>query len=172
MNEKERERRMEEDRLRRVREAVVLKPRSPGASTAAVAKPMDPDIMEAHAQVVLDHVAGMDPLWAERIRITREEKGYTALQILSAWVGHVLDTGSHMLHPPHPYFETGFKAAGARATCTECGRDFAAAFAGQRACSDACWEKTCEGRSAVAYDKHVDQQLAEDKERDADRMTD
>ena len=97
--------------------------------------------LEKEATHLLDFVRSLDPSWNERAKITMQEKGYTPLQVIGAWIGHVLDAGQHMLAARHPFFEQGFRASGAESQCPVCGQTFRVAFPGQQACNDACWRE-------------------------------
>lgn len=119
---------------------------------------LEPGDLQIMCTAFLNHVAQLDPLWDQRIKLTREETGRNDLQIVTAWIGHVLDTGSHMLHPPHPYFETSFQAAGSQRACSACDKVFSTHFAGETCCSDECYDAS-QGRG---FRKR--QQTAEEKE--------
>jgi len=109
-------------------------------------KKSDRERLEQCATELFTFVCSLDPMWAERAKITMQEKGYSHLQLFGAWMGQVLDAGSHMLSPPHKFFEQGFNAAGAERECDACGRTFKVGFAGQICCSDDCWKHLPQAR--------------------------
>lgn len=96
--------------------------------------------LEAAARVMMASIRKMNPDWDQKISVAQQEKGYTDYQCFAAWVGRILDSGEHMLHPPHPFFERGFVAQGEETLCPQCTRDFRATWAGQEYCTDQCFE--------------------------------
>jgi len=94
---------------------------------------------EAAAAVIIAAIRRMDPDWNAKVDVLKQEKGYSDYQCLAAWCGRILDAGEQMLHPPHPFFERGFVAAGNEGECPNCTRAFKAAWAGQEYCSDDCY---------------------------------
>lgn len=96
------------------------------------------DENELAAQRILDFCNGIDPAWSERLRAVREERGFSPLQTVGAFVGYVLDNSFHMEIPTHPYFHDGKFAASRERECPECHQTFKALHPGQVCCSNPC----------------------------------
>ena len=93
------------------------------------------------AKELLHYIGSIEPLWKERIDITRSEFSLDDLQILGAYVGSVLDGGQHTVVPRHAFFEPGFVAvdtSGGDNICPVCQKPWAPAYASQPVCSNAC----------------------------------
>jgi hypothetical protein len=86
------------------------------------------------AERLLKQVSRCDPMWAERIRITREEQGFDAWQFIGAQIGYMLDNGLHMHAPNHPAFLPQREGTAAQGYCGDCGKEFKAQWPGQRLC--------------------------------------
>lgn len=112
--------------------------------------------LEHNAREILKFIGSLDPQWEVRIEITRTDRGFTALQTLGAFVGHVLDAGEHTIIPAHPYFAPGYVTGGSSPVCPVCGETYTPAYGGQPLCS----KFECAA-------KHYNLKTAKDVEKDA-----
>lgn len=101
------------------------------------------DSLDAAAEVLLDHVRGLDPTYAARIQAKIDEQHLTAYQVLGAFCGYVLDNSLHMQLPQHPLFRQGATPTPLRQRCAYagCNKTFAAQWPGQRYCSFVCTQR-------------------------------
>jgi hypothetical protein len=90
------------------------------------------------AGVVLEYIGTLDPTWAERIQITKDEFQYDDLQCVGAYVANQLDAGLHTVIPRHPFFEPGFVPPQDGHVCPVCKLDFKPLYPGQPVCSNQC----------------------------------
>lgn len=97
----------------------------------------DEERFEAACEVVLAVVGSKAPEWAERIRVMRTERDFTAGQSCVSVFGYVLDRSLHLEVTPHPYLENGPLSL-IQTKCEECSKPFTPDVPGRRFCSDAC----------------------------------
>lgn len=91
------------------------------------------------ATELLEYIGGLEPLWAERIEVTKSEYSLDSLQCIGAYVGSVLDGGLHTVIPRHGFFEPGFiPAEPGGTTCPVCQQTWTPAYGGQPVCSNKC----------------------------------
>lgn len=100
----------------------------------------DEERFEAACEVVLAVVGSKAPEWAERIRVMRTERDFTAGQSCVSVFGYVLDRSLHLEVVPHPYLENGPLSL-VQTTCEECQKSFKPNVPGQRFCSNDCGSK-------------------------------
>lgn len=107
------------------------------------------DNQEKAAALILQFCRELDPAWRERIDARLAEKpGETPLQTIGAFIGIVLEAGSQILSPRHPFFDPGFEPAGVERECPRCHVIFPVLFAGQQWCGDECYERRDEPLTA------------------------
>lgn len=107
----------------------------------------DEERFEAACEVVLAVVGSKAPEWAERIRVMRTERDFTAGQSCVSVFGYVLDRSLHLEVVPHPYLENGPLAL-LQASCEECQKPFRPDVPGQRFCSNDCGSKAWKRKQA------------------------
>lgn len=102
-------------------------------------KPVNLDLESAY-QMVLDDIGQMYPDWADRIRIGRSERDFTARQFAGCMIAYMLEHGLHLSVVPHPLFQPGVDALG-ESLCPECQQVFRATVPGQKYCTNDCGNK-------------------------------
>ena len=90
------------------------------------------------ASVVLAYMGSLDPTWAERIKITKDEFGYDDLQTCGAYIANQLEQGLHTVIPRHPFFEPGFIPPSDKHICPVCEKPFQQSYPGQPICGNIC----------------------------------
>ena len=90
------------------------------------------------ASTVLAYIGSLDPTWAERIQITKDEFHYDDLQCVGCYIANQLEAGLHTVIPRHPFFEPGFEPQSGPHTCLQCKVQFKPDYPGQPLCSNAC----------------------------------
>ena len=108
--------------------------------------------LEQACQMVLDYAAKADPGWAERIRVGRSVRDYTARQFCLALVGYMLDHEKHLEITPHPLLEPGAMAL-SEVKCAECEKPFIPDVPGRRFCSDQCGAQAWKRHEAMEWAK-------------------
>lgn len=98
----------------------------------------DRERLAEYARAFIEFVAALDPAWAKRIESARAERGWTDLQMVTAWVARTLENEAHMTAPPHPFFQPAFRPSTGK--CAGCGKRFKPEFAGQQY-HEACYEQ-------------------------------
>ena len=95
---------------------------------------------EQCAKDLLDYYNQINPIFEERISITKAEYGLTDLQCLGAYVVYVLDNSLHTSIPRHEFFEPGYVSPDIdpNSPCPVCGKDWKREYLGQPVCSNAC----------------------------------
>jgi hypothetical protein len=93
--------------------------------------------LEASATRVLAWLSAIDPTWADRLRVLKEERGFTELQALGSCIAWVCDNEQHMVIPNRDEFLSG--ATGALPhPCPVCDHEFTPSYPGQPVCSNDC----------------------------------
>ena len=91
------------------------------------------------ATILLEYVGSLDPTFAERIQITKDEFHYDDLQTAGAYIADQLEAGRHTVIPRHPFFEPGFTPPPAEGVvCPICKNKFDPAYPGQALCGNIC----------------------------------
>ena len=90
------------------------------------------------ASTVLAYISSLDPTWASRIQITKDEFSYDDLQCVGAYVANQLEQGLHTVIPRHPFFEPGFVPPAGPHECLHCHKPFSPEYPGQPLCSNPC----------------------------------
>lgn len=109
-----------------------------GMAAAPVTRSERDDLAE-HATAIMRFTATLDPGWARKIEACRAERKVTDLQMLTGWIGKTLDGESHMQMPSHPFFAADFEPSRGVCLFSQCGRKFKPEFAGQKCCTDDCF---------------------------------
>lgn len=104
--------------------------------------------LEYCAQQVLDRLAAQDAVWADFIRIARDENHWTAFQIVGNWCAYVLENQLHTVVTRNEAFQPGAAPPPAEFECVRCGKPQKAEFPGQRACTTPRCDLTPDSRSA------------------------
>jgi hypothetical protein len=104
--------------------------------------------MAEHATALLQFVGTLDPTWQTRIDAVRAERGFSDVQMVTAWIARTLENESHMTAPQHPFFTVEYQPSSG--VCPACGTAFKPAFAGQTYCTDECWTQAQAPASADA----------------------
>lgn len=88
------------------------------------------------AGVLFAYVGSLDPVWAERILVAREENGWTPLQQFGAYISRILDASEHMSGSKHPAFEPGVPQRESEDICSRCGNLYQPRWPGQSYCDE------------------------------------
>ena len=57
------------------------------------------------AQALFDWMCTLDPVWGDRLRVMKEERGFTTLQAVSTCIAYVLENALHMVIVKHDALE-------------------------------------------------------------------
>lgn len=90
------------------------------------------------AEMVYDWIAGLEPLWGERLQIMRDERGLTKLQCLGSLIAYPLEHALHMTVVQHPAFEGTLWQPGGKLTCPNCAMEYEPPYPGMPYCGGAC----------------------------------
>lgn len=90
----------------------------------AKSKKYDREFLLHCASEVLEWVGLQDPMYAERIDITRSEYKLDDLQIVATYCARVLDLGEHMVVPEREFTQPGYFGHLGPRDCTVCDRPF------------------------------------------------
>ena len=98
------------------------------------------------ATALLDWVASLDPSWADRIKIMRDERGFEPRYLAASLMAYPLDHSLHMELTTNPIIAqaTGDRKPGDPIKCEMCGTEFKPPYAGCR--------PLCSNRCANGYD--------------------
>ena len=101
------------------------------------------------ASEVLNWIALQDPMFAERIDITRTEYKLDDLQVLCAYVARTLDLGEHMYYCEREFMQPGYAGHLGPRECKYCN----AIFSPGRADDQVCPKQACLDRKAAELDQ-------------------
>ena len=91
------------------------------------------------ATTLLEYISSLDPTFAERIQITKDEFHYDDLQTAGAYIANELEAGRHTLVPRHPFFEPGYAPPPKEGVeCPVCHNKYNPEYPGQAMCGNAC----------------------------------
>ena len=92
------------------------------------------------AQVLLEWVGGLDPVWAERLQIMADERHLDTKQVLGSCVSYVLENALHMVIVKHDAFEPNEYRRGNKMACQQCGVEFIPPYPLAPFCGNSCAE--------------------------------
>ena len=90
------------------------------------------------ATTLLEYVGSIDPTWASRIKVTKDEFRYDDLQVAGAYIAQVLEAGAHTVIPRNSFFDPGALPLGESPVCPRCHETYVPEYAGKPFCSNVC----------------------------------
>lgn len=90
------------------------------------------------AATLADWICTLDPTWANRLQIMKDERGFTTTQALSTCIAYVLEHDLHMVILKHDALEPSPWRRGEKMECPECGTLYAPVYPGQPYCGNLC----------------------------------
>jgi hypothetical protein len=88
------------------------------------------------AQILADYIFSLDPTWANRLQVMKDERGFTTLQAISTCIAHVLERGEHMMVIKHEALEPNPWRRGEKMECPECHVLYTPRYPGEPYCSN------------------------------------
>jgi len=89
-----------------------------------VAKKFDRELLSECAKEVLDFLALQDPMFQERIQITKDEYHLDDLQVCLLYCARTLDFGEHMWFSERAFMQPGYVGHYGSRDCQICGTEF------------------------------------------------
>ena len=90
------------------------------------------------ATTLLEYVGSIDPTWASRIKVTKDEFRYDDLQVAGAYIAQVLEAGAHTVIPRNSFFDPGALSPDTTPVCPYCHKEYVPAYPGQPFDSNEC----------------------------------
>ena len=118
-----------------------------------MAKKFDRDLLLDCATELLDYLALQDPMYGERIQITKDERGYDNLQIALQYMSRVLDLGEHMVFVEREFMNPGYIGHLGPRECSICHVEFTPSRASDTVCS----RQSCLDNNAAQLDAEFEQ---------------
>jgi hypothetical protein len=101
-----------------------------------VEKKFNREFLLACATEVLTWIGLQDPMFADRIDITKTEYHLDDLQVLSSYVSRVLDLGEHMYYCERDFMKAGYVGHLGPRACMVCDVEFNPGTPGQEICDN------------------------------------
>jgi hypothetical protein len=134
----------------------------PVLATATPVAESENAALERAAQMVLEEIGSMEGDFGRRLKIVREERHFTAYQLIFSWLGYILDRSLHLEVPLHPVLSGNFHGhVSPQTRCEICGCMFTPTVPGQRFDSPEC--------GAVNWRKHEQAEAAKRKAEEDER---
>ena len=102
-------------------------------------KTFDRQLLLDCAEEVLGWIALQDPMFEERIQITKDEYNLDSLQTLASYVARTLDLGEHMFYCEREFMMPNYSGHLGERLCTICSKP----FTGGRGIDTVCSEQAC-----------------------------
>lgn len=112
-------------------------------------KTFDRKKLLAAADEVLSFIALQDPMFEERIQITKDEYQLDSLQVALTYMARTLDLGEHMYYCEREFMHPGYSGHLGVRTCAVCGNE----FSGGRGTDTVCSNPDCLTKQAEALDR-------------------
>lgn len=100
------------------------------------------------ADEILTFLALQDPMFEERIQITKDEYQLDSLQVALTYMARTLDLGEHMYYCEREFMHPGYSGHLGERTCAIC----QASFSGGRGTDTVCANPDCLAAQAKALD--------------------
>lgn len=100
-----------------------------------LAKKFDRDLLVDCAKELLSFLALQDPMFEERIEITRSEYRLDDLQVALLYMSRTLDLGEHMWFSERAFLNPGYSGHCGPRACDICGNEFSTSVAASTTCS-------------------------------------
>ena len=97
-------------------------------------KKFDREFLLACSTEVLSWIGLQDPMFLDRIDITRTEYQLDDLQILASYCARVLDLGEHMYYCEREFMKPGYSGHLGPRACVVCDTEFSAGLASDEIC--------------------------------------
>ena len=119
---------------------------SPFDHTLPLALPFHPSgfpIRASHSldecsATLADWICALDPTWANRLQIMKDERGFSTTQALSTCIAYVLEHDLHMVILKHDALEPSPWRRGEKMECPECHALYTPNYPGQPYCGNSC----------------------------------
>lgn len=112
-------------------------------------KKFDRDLLLDCARELLSYLALQDPVYADRIEITKSERTWDDLKCALGYMAGVLDRGEHMYYCEYEFMAPNYVGHKGPRPCTLCGVEFSPGTAGETICSKA----SCQELNAKMLDE-------------------
>ena len=99
------------------------------------------------AQALFDWMCTLDPVWGDRLRVMKEERGFTTLQAVSTCIAYVLENALHMVIVKHDALEPSPWRRGEKMECPQCHTEYKPTYPGQPFCGNSCADQYRSGRT-------------------------
>jgi len=108
----------------------------------------DRELLLDCASELLSYLSLQDPAYADRIEITKSERGYDNLQCALSYMAGVLDRGDHMYFAEYEFMQPGYVGHLGPRPCSVCGVEFTPA----RGLDTVCSKQPCLDNQAALMD--------------------
>jgi len=92
------------------------------------------------AESLASWICTLDPTWANRLQIMKDERGFSTTQALSTCIAYVLEHDLHMVILKHDALEPSPWRRGEKMECPECHVLYTPNYPGQPYCGNSCAE--------------------------------
>lgn len=97
-------------------------------------KKFDREFLLSCATEVVNWIALQDPMFEERIQITKDEYHLDDLQIVANYMARTLDLGEHMFYCEREFMRPGYSGHLGPRACIVCDKEFAPGLATDEVC--------------------------------------